>query len=267
MYVLAQAVAEDQTVDVDNYLVAGAAFVISVVLALLSKKTLTLATKKLALEKQVVNIFSRLLAIVFLGIGAFYVLTNLGVRVGPLLGTLGIGGVALAFALQNLVINLLGSVLIHARKPFRQGDQVEILGNKGTVIDVNTRTVVLLTFEGTHLHIPNSKVMDDPFINRTREPSRRTSMNISVSYNTDLERALRTVQAAIRECEGVVNPMLAEAHVVNFGDNGIDITYRFWHPSEQLEANQVISSVAIAIHNAFNREGIEIPYPQLVVHQ
>src|SRR5918911_169522 len=99
--------------------------------------------------------------------GVMYSLSVLGVRLGPLVGALGIGGVALAFAAQTILANFLGSIILQLRRPFRRGDQIATAGCEGTVEDVNFRTVVLRTFDGERVLVPCSQVLSNPITNHT----------------------------------------------------------------------------------------------------
>ena len=182
----------------EDYITTILVVLVAILFAVFSKRIVHLFTSRFKIDSEVINILSKLLAIFALCLGSFYALSNLGVRIGPILGTVGIGGIALAFALQNLVLNLLGSVLIHSRRPFRTGDQIEFTEHEGTVVDINTRTVVLLTYGGNLVHIPNAKIMDEPFVNLTKEQSRRSSLDILVAYGTDLQLAASVAIEAIR---------------------------------------------------------------------
>lgn len=250
----------------NNYLAALSILAAAFALAYIAKRIAKILTRHLGADQEVTKIFSNFIAFLIASIGILYTVSILGIRLGPLLGTLGIGGVAIAFALQNLVLNLLGSFLIHTRRPFRKGDQVKIQEHQGTVIDINTRAVVLLTYNGTFVHIPNTKVMEDSFINLTKEPNRRSTINVQVAYGTDLTKALKVAVEATKTCTGIVNEVLADAIVTEFMGSGINIQVRFWHPSEQLLAERVYNDIAVSINNSFEANRIEIPLPQSVVH-
>ena len=129
-------------------------------------------------------------------IGLFYALTTLGVRVGPLIGALGLGGLVLALALQSPVENFVASLVLQSRRPFSIGDTIEIDGTRGIVVDIDSRTTRLTGLDGTQVRMPNSAVLADSIINLTRDPARRSSLTLGVAYDTDLQRAADVLNEA-----------------------------------------------------------------------
>lgn len=208
----------------------------------------------------------RLVGFVVAAAGFVYALSALGVRLGPLLGALGIGGLALAFAAQSILANLFASVLLQVRRPFRRGDQVESDGFAGTVEEVNFRTLVLRTFDGERVLIPSATVLDNSIINRTVQGSRRTTLTIGVTYDTDLLLAQRVLAEAAARIEGVLEHPAPEALVEQFGESSIDFALRFWHRPEEAVMWAVRSDVAIEAKRALDEAGITIPFPQRDVH-
>ena len=196
-----------------------------------------------------------------------YAFRQLGVRVGPLLGALGIGGLVIAMSLQPVLGNLIGSILLHARRPIRRGDQIVSNGHRGTVIDINGRAVVMMSFDGERVHLPNLKVLDEPLVNQTANDYRRTVVPFQVSYEADLRRTQYVLTQAFRTIEPLTDAPPTDVIVTGFADSGIDMAARVWHPSEELTARWAVSEVAIAIHETLAAEGIEIPLPQLVLHR
>src|SRR5207249_11269776 len=81
---------------------------------------------------------------------------------GPLLGALGIGGIALAFALQDILENFIAGLIIQARRPFRRGDEINTHDYVGRVEDVNLRNVIIRTFDGERVLLPNAMVLKAP---------------------------------------------------------------------------------------------------------
>src|SRR5439155_11654970 len=94
--------------------------------------------------------------------GLVYALAALDVKLGPLLGAIGIGGIAVAFALQDMIENLIAGVLLQTRRPFRRGHLVQTGQHEGKVEYVNMRTTVLRTFDGERVLVPNASVLRNP---------------------------------------------------------------------------------------------------------
>ncbi|MDH3295045.1 MAG: mechanosensitive ion channel family protein, partial [Acidimicrobiia bacterium] len=242
------------------------ALLVGLILAYVLKRSIEAAAKPLRLEQDVARVLTRItvtLVMIFTVVGA---LNQLGVEIGPLLGALGIGSVLIALALQPVLGNLVGSVMLDARRPIRRGDQIHSNGQSGTVVDINGRAVVLKTFDGEVVYVPNLKVLDEPLVNQTRDEYRRTVMPFLVAYDTDLRHAQKVLVTELRSLPALELAPPADVIVTGFGESGVDMAARFWHPSEELTARWVISEVAIAIRETLAREGITIPFPQVVFH-
>lgn len=211
-------------------------------------------------------LLARFLQVVLIATAVVYVLTTLGIEITPLLGALGIGGIAVALAVQSVLSNAIASVLLQIRRPFRRGDQIATNDLEGRVLEVNFRTVRLLTFDGNDVLLPSSMVLDAPITNYTNRPSRRTELVIGVDYETDLEAAVGVLRDVTARTEGVAPEPAPEAWVYEFGESTINIEVRFWHGATNAELWRVRSAVSVAIKRALDAEGMVIAFPQRVVH-
>lgn len=197
--------------------------------------------------------------------GFVYALAILEVRLTPLLGAIGIGGIAVALAAQAVLANALASTLIRLRHPFRRGDQIRTHDVDGRVVDVNLRTVVLVSMDGERVLIPAAKVLDEPIVNYTARPRRRTTLEVGVDYDADLRTACRVLHDAALGAEGVLAHPQPEVLVAGFGESSIDLAVRFWHGPTIGEMWKARSEVAIAAKEALDGAGIDIPFPQRVL--
>ncbi|MGA9714530.1 MAG: mechanosensitive ion channel family protein [Aeromicrobium sp.] len=212
------------------------------------------------------GLIARLIQLVIIAAALIYMLNTLGVRITPLLGALGIGGIALALAVQSVLANAVASVLLQVRRPFKVGDQIVTNDIEGKVIDVDLRTVRLLTFDGNDVLVPAAMVLDAPITNWTKRATRRTEVVVGVDYSTDLDLARRTMLTAMDDVTGVQAQPAPEAWIFEFGDSTINIAARFWHGAPVATMWQVRSEVAVAIKAALDAENIEIAFPQRVLH-
>ncbi len=249
-----------------DLLIAAAIVVSGVIASLVVRHVMRSAEQSVRLQSSMAILMSRFATTTIMLISLVYAFRQLGVQVGPLLGALGISGIVFAMSLQPVLGNLVGSALIHARKPIKRGDQLQTNGLSGTVIDINGRAVVMMTFDGERVHIPNLAVLDSPLINQTAQDYRRTLIPFQVDYDTDLRRTQRVVQAALAELDILSDSPMNDVLVTSFDESGISLVARVWHPCEELLARFAISESAITIHETLRREGISIPFPQRVVH-
>jgi len=197
---------------------------------------LKLLGKRFELESYVVVLTRRLLISIIVAVAIIYLLEVLEVQVTPLLGGLGISSIIVALALQPVLGNLVGSVLLNGSRTFKPGDQIETNDISGTVVDINSRSVEIIDFDGVSNFIPNLLVLENPIRNRTSENIRRTVLGFQVSYDADLRLTQKLLQHAIRQIEGVTEIPTAEVLVQDFGESGVNLKALFWHPSEELTA-------------------------------
>lgn len=213
------------------------------------------------------SFIARFVQFVIVAATAVYALNTLGVRITPLLGALGIGGIAVALAVQSMLTNLIASIILQVRRPFRRGDQVAVTeGLEGVVEEVNLRTVRLRTFDGNDVMIPATMVLDDAITNYTRRRTRRTSLDVGMDYDTDLTAAREVMLSAMATVDEVLADPAPEAWVVLFGDNAITITLRYWHAPENAVLWRVRSEVAVAVKRDLDAAGMVIAFPQRVLH-
>ena len=249
-----------------DWIIAGSLIVGAVLVTMALRQVVRTLTSSLRFQAYVTTIVIRFAGSLIIAVAAVYALRQLEVEVGPILGALGLGGVVLALSLQHVLGNLVGSILLHARRPIRRGDQIHSNGHSGSVIDINGRAVVLMTFDGEMVYIPNLKVLDEPLLNQTAEDYRRTIFPFSVSYDADLRYTQRRVAQAVRAIDALADAPPADVIVTGFEDSGVSLQVRFWHPSEELTMRWAQSEVGITIRETLAAENITIPYPQRVVH-
>ena len=195
-------------------------------------------------------------------VGVYFALTVLRLQVGPLIGALGLAGLAIAFAFQDILENFIAGLLMLMRRPIKVGDEMESSGYKGDVNDMTLRAVALDTFDGDRVYIPNSMVWKNPLVNFTETPLRRTTLVVGVAYRTDLDRAQQVLQEAIDNVPGVVIPPPATVEFVEFNNSSIDFYVRYWHASDRPSLWAVRDRAGRAMKRALDAAGIEIPFPQ-----
>ncbi|MDP8959178.1 MAG: mechanosensitive ion channel family protein [Actinomycetota bacterium] len=197
--------------------------------------------------------------------GLVYALSTLGVRLAPLLGLLGLAGLALAFALRDILENLLAGIMLQVRRPFRRGDQIMTNDYEGTVEDINLRTVILRTYDGERVLIPNSQVLTEPIVNFTARRLRRTNLTVGISYSADLTKAKEVLLSAVQTTEGVLPRPAPEVLVEEFGDSSVKLVVRFWHAPRIADLWRVRDAVAVELKTALDQAGLQIPFPQLTI--
>ncbi len=250
-----------EDVSTTEWIVGAAVFVGSIVLAMIVRRVVERLLQRTG-PPAVCRLGGRVAAFLVVVLGFFYALQSIDVAVGPLLGGLGILGIALAFSLQEILGNFASGVLLQTRRPIRIGDQIVTAEYEGEVEDVNFRSVELKTFDGETVYVPNSMVLQNPITNWTKTPLRRTSLEVGVAYDTDLAEAQRIIIAAVDGLDPIESHPPTEAFVHEFGDSSINFSVRFWHGATIYDMWQARDVAAQAIKRAFDEAGITIPFPQ-----
>ncbi len=197
-------------------------------------------------------------------LGLYFSLTILHLQVGPLIGALGLAGLAIAFAFQDILENFIAGVLMLMRRPIKVGDEMLSNGHQGIVDDMSLRAVALDTFDGDRVYIPNAMVWKSPLVNFTETPHRRTTLVVGVAYRTDLDEAQRVLKEAISQVPGVLDPP-PTVEFVEFNNSSIDFHVRYWHPADRKSLWAVRDRAGRAMKKALDAAGIEIPFPQRVL--
>lgn len=182
-------------------------------------------------------------------------------RLGDIIGLLGLGSVAIGFAFQDIFKNFLAGILLLLQEPFRIGDQIVVEGYEGTVEEIAIRSTQIRTYQGELVVVPNAIVFTNPVQVLTAKPYRRTDLEIGLDYNTPLQEAVDTLFTAVSRVEGVVNEPPPEIDIVAFGDSSIDFVVRYWTLPQKLHVRHVRTQVIIALKRACDRENFNIPYP------
>ena len=202
-------------------------------------------------------------------IGIVMALSNIGVNISALLGTLGIGGIAFALAAQDTVKNIFGAFTIFTDKPFNIGDTIRVDSFEGTVIDVGARSTKIMDYDKRISTFPHYKITDANIINISSEPKRRVVLNLGLTYDTTPEKmkeALDILKAIPERVENVSsNPSDTTAVFTNYADSALVIMYIYFI-EKQGDILGVTSNMNMEILSSFNKAGLEFAFPTQTVY-
>ena len=249
-----------------DWVVAGSVFVGGIVVGRVLRSVLTRVLDRPDTEHGAALAVGRVAATVTVTAGVVAAMAVLDARLAPLLGALGIGGIAVALATQTILENGIASVILRMRRPFRRGDEITVNEVEGTVEEVNFRTVVLRSYDGERVLAPCGQVIRANITNHTVLGRRRTTLTVAVAFATDLEEARRVLLDAVAKVDGVLERPEPDVWVETFAESGIELAVRFWHLPDIATLWRVRSGVAVAAKQALDRAAIEIPFPQLDLH-
>ncbi|MEQ8244489.1 mechanosensitive ion channel family protein [Fulvivirga sp.] len=247
-----------------NMAVALILLILFFVLAKLASKVFTKIFTKASDNLALKNLFSTIVYYMVLGIGLFIILgiLKLDKAVTSLLAGVGVVGLALGFAFQDIAANFVSGIILAFRRPFQIGDIVEISDIMGKISRTNLRVTVIETFQGQEVYIPNKDVLQTAIYNYTILGKRRIDLGVGVSYADDLEKVESLVSNTVSEIEGVIDTDKMIFDYEEFGDSSINFNIRFWiqYP-DQPGYFAVKTRVIKAIKKAFDAENITIPFP------
>lgn len=192
------------------------------------------------------------------------VLNELGFSIEYLLGAAGIVGVALGFASQTSVSNVISGLFLVAEKPFVVGDLIQVGDKTGLVLSIDTLSIKMRMFNNNMVRIPNETLIKTDVINLTKFPIRRVDLGIGVAYKEDMAR----VKEILLE-EAHKNPMCLEepepqVFFQGYGNSSVDMMLAAW--AEKTQWFALKNALLEQIKRRFDEEGIEIPFPHLSLY-
>ena len=188
----------------------------------------------------------------------------LGVQMTSLVAILGAATLAIGLALQGSLANFAGGFLIVLFKPFEVGDFVEAAGHTGTVDAVQIFYTVINTVDNRKIIVPNGELSNNSIINYTRNNVRRVDIDFGISYGNDYKKAIDLLNGIAHSQEKILKDPGIQIRLKEFADSSVNITYRVWVKTADYW-DVYFDSMEMA-KDIFDREGIEIPFPQLDVH-
>lgn len=191
-----------------------------------------------------------------------FILNNLGVEITSLIAGLGIGGIAIAFALQNILGDLFSSFAIHFDKPFVIGDFIKVGDYLGTVKKIGIKTTRVQALTGEELIFSNKELTSEKIQNYGRMEERRIAYTFGITYQTPAEKVEKIGERVREIIDGMGKVRFDRAHFTKFGDSSLDfeVVYYVLTPdyNEYMDIQQEMN---LKLMRAFEKEGIEFAYP------
>ena len=192
-------------------------------------------------------------------------LGSFGVQTASLVAVLGAAGFAVGFAMQGSLANFAAGVMLLIFRPYNVDDLIEAGGAMGVVKQISLFTTTLNTPDNVRVMVPNGKVFGDTIKNLTAEENRRVDMVVGIGYGSDLKKAIACIHDTLKSDPNVLAEPAPQVEVVALADSSVNLVVRPW--TKAANYWNVHFTFTQRIKLAFDREGIEIPFPQRVVHQ
>ena len=219
-----------------------------------------LGKKDPTLNKFLCGLISAILKILLL----ISVASMVGIATTSFVAIIGAAGLAVGLALQGSLANFAGGALILFLRPFRAGEYIEAQGVGGTVDSIQIFNTILKTPDNKTVIIPNGSLSNGNIINYSRQPTRRVDLNIGIDYGDDVKKARSILLGLAAADSRVMKDPEAVVWLVSLGDNSVNLSLRMWTKTEDFWG--VFWDIQEQAKEAFDAQGITIPFPQRTVH-
>ena len=200
-------------------------------------------------------------------LGALIILGKWAVQIGPLLGALGIGGLAIALALNSSLSNVFSGIQLILDRSVNVGDKIQLeSGEVGVVLDIGLRTTLIRTYDNEVISLPNSQLANARIKNFAKpDATIRVSVNFAVAYGSDVAEVKRVVLDAISQLDDISQEPGPQVLFLKMGDFSLDMCARVWVDDYDQQFGRTLEMTE-RIYNSLNESGIEIPFPTRTVH-
>ncbi|WP_163271601.1 mechanosensitive ion channel family protein [Chelativorans alearense] len=215
-------------------------------------------------DETLVRFLSETVRYIVLALVLVAVLAQFGVQTASIIAALGAAGLAIGLALQGTLQNVAAGIMLLALRPFRVGEYVDASGIAGTVEEVGLFATELKTADGVYVLAPNSQLWNTAITNYSRNALRRFDLAIGIGYGDDIEKARKILIDLVEADERVVSVPEPATFVAGLGDSAVLVTARYWTATVDFWDTQF--DLTQAAKQAFDENGISIPFPQRDIH-
>ena len=249
---------------VEGTLTAGLVLVAALwVAAAIEKKLLRGTGDDLSIRKMAAN----LVRVVLLFVGLLLALSAVGIDLTALSVLGGALGVGIGFGLQKIAANYISGFVILAERSLRIGDIVRIDNFEGRITDIRTRYTVIRALNGRESIVPNELLITQRVENASLADTRiAVASQVQVAYGTDIDALRPKLEAALRGVPRVIADPAPGVQLANFAADGMDLAINFWIADPENGTGNVKSDVNLAVLAVLDAEGVQIPFPQRVMH-
>ena len=230
-------------------------------------KILNSIVKKITVKKcslQIQHIIDKGIRYAGFAVMVLTVFHRLGIDIRALLGAAGIAGVAIGFAAQTSISNIISGLFVITERAFRINDVIEVEGTIGTVQSINLLSVILKTFDSQYVRIPNETIIKANLINYSQFPYRRVKTELGVAYGTDLRKLEQILVSVAKNNAFIIDDPAPSILWTSFSTSSIDLTLMAWTKIEDFV--NLRNSLFVEIDERLKQENVAIPFQQLDIH-
>jgi small conductance mechanosensitive channel len=229
----------------------------------LSKVPLKAALRRGHLDEALVHLLAEnVYTTAVMGVGLVMAAGTLGINVGAALAGIGVAGIAVGFAAQDSVANMISGFLIFWDKPFKVGDFIEAADEYGSVVEITLRSTRIRTLDNTYVVVPNKTIIDSVIENHSKHGEVRLQIPLDIAYKESIPDARAVILRAISGVEGVMADPAPDVVVKELAGSGVTLLIFAWVADPRISRptfHRVLETAKLALDEA----GIQIPFPHL----
>src|SRR6056297_1806979 len=215
-------------------------------------------------DPSLIPFLKRLTSIILKILVIITVMSMIGIQMTSFIAILGAAGLAVGLALSGTLQNFAGGVMILLFKPFKVGDYIEAQGHAGSVKEIQIFNTILKTPDAKIIIIPNGGLANSSMINYSAEERRRVDWTFGIGYGDNVETARKVLKDLMDADDRVLKDPEVFIAVSELGDNSVNFAVRAWVQASDYWP--LYFAMNERVYNAFNKEGLNIPFPQMDVH-
>ncbi|HJS18239.1 MAG TPA: mechanosensitive ion channel [Anaerolineales bacterium] len=248
-----------------NLIAALVIFIISIYLARILSNIVRRMLNNRKIPLGVAQLFSQLTLWAIIVSGLILALQRF-FDVTAFLAGLGIAGLAIGFALQDIMKNLAAGVVLLVQQPFHVGESIGVKGYEGTITAIDLRATEMRATDGRLVILPNADVLVNPIINYTRTRQREVELSLNLPLTSEPDTIRRILMDTLQGVTGVLHQPEPAVVFVNMTDSAMQVNFSFWVDVNETGTDRARDAVLLKIKSALSQEGIEIPHPVQAVY-
>ncbi|MBD3169377.1 MAG: mechanosensitive ion channel [candidate division Zixibacteria bacterium] len=234
------------------------------IIAGMMKKFMVRMLNKSNTDPTIVSFAGSLVYILVITFTILAVLSKFGIETASIIAVLGAAGFAVGFALQGSLANFAAGLLVLVFRHYKIGDYISAAGVAGTVKEIRLFSTVLATPDNVQIIVPSGKIFGDIIMNYSANDTRRIDLVIGIGYGSDIGKALEVMTTVLKEDDRVLEDPAYQVAVSELADSSVNLVVRPWVNSSDYWGARF--DLTRKIKEQLDANGIEIPFPQRVVH-
>ncbi len=248
---------------IPNLAIAIIVFIVFLALSRWIEKLVMKAFGQSSLNKSLEQLLANIAKVATICLGVVFALGILELQktVFSLLAGVGVIGLALGFAFQDLAANFISGVMLSIRAPIKIGDVIKINDIQGSVIAIRLRDTLVRNFDGQDVFIPNKEFTTSSFINYSSYGQRKIKIEVGIGYEDDARKGVEVMQKALQSVDGILEDPVPDAYIGELAGSSVNLFGHVWYTYPGGSYFQIQSDAIAAVKEALEKEGFNIPFP------